>query len=259
MLKLLNAYFSRLAKWTIFRILMLLMLAGGIALVFFMRKQPVVFQVPFFAANLIFPHYIGVVIGLFNYPFFTNGTIRNQLAVGHRRSSVFFADWAVSNAFSVALYLILSLSIYVTAAIVCDTGVIAWRSVAEGLILCGLQVMLFATITQLFCVILKGVKSFLAIYLGNQILVVAGIGIMTLEKIPKAVLYFFPTAVSMNLNCFKDSGAANPLMEGANGIRTAASVSAMTFDFLPAAGAVILEIAAVYLIGVLYFRKTDLN
>lgn len=255
MLNLFNAYFSRLAKWKVFHILMFTMLAGGIAIAMVSRKHQFVFQLPFTAAGIIFPIYIGVVTGLFNYPVFTNGTIRNQLAVGHKRSHIFFADWAASNVFSIVLYLILAVSIDVVAAIDgTAAGDVSWKNVISGLVISSLHIMLFTTITQLFCAMLKGVRSFLAIYLGNQLLVLAGAAIMTVEKVPKAVLYFFPTVVTLNLDCFDTASALNPVTEG-----IAASADALTFQFLPAAGAIILEIAVVFLIGTLYFRKTDFN
>ena len=81
MFKLLGAYFSRLSKWLIFRILLLLMLIGGIGGALLMRKIPGAWNMPYMMAYLMFPHYVGVIIGLFNYPLFTNGTIRNQLSV----------------------------------------------------------------------------------------------------------------------------------------------------------------------------------
>lgn len=259
LLDLLNAYFSRLIKWKIFLILMLIMLAGGILIPVVLHDEPMIFQIPFMVSYLIFPHYIGIVIGLFNYPIFTNGTIRNQISVGHKRSRIYFADWASSNAFSVVLYLILSLSLYGTAALVSDTDHISWQNVLSGVVLSALLIMLFATITQLFCVILKGVKSFLAIYLGNQLFVLAGIGLTCLEDVPKTLYYFFPTVVCLNLNCFDTPSAANPLLDSSNGLPAADSMMNMTFDFLPAAGALLLEIAVVYLLGLLYFQKTDLN
>ncbi|MBQ1371812.1 MAG: hypothetical protein IIY70_02660 [Oscillospiraceae bacterium] len=216
-------------------------------------------MLPTLCSVMIFPHYIGIVIGLFNYPIFTNSTLRNQLAIGHRRSQIFLADWAASNVFAVSLYLLLSLSIYATAAVVSTPEIVAWDNVLFTLVLSTLQVILFTTVAQLFCVILKGVKSFLAIYLGNQLLALAGIGLMAVEHIPQALLYFFPTAICMQTNCFRDPTLVNPLLDEANGLSIAASTSAMHFDFLPAAAAVLLEIAIVYLIGLCYFRKTDLN
>lgn len=248
MIKLFNAYFSRLGKWFVFRILVLLMIVCGTAVAIVKRDDPFVFQLPYMLSYLIFPHYIGVLIGLFNYPLFTNGTIRNQLSVGHSRSSIYVADWAVSNAFSAVLYLIVTLCLIGVGAVAGDPVGISVQNTVSGIILSTLHVILFATITQLFCMILKGVKSFLAIYLGNQMLVMASVGLLMLKNVPKALYYFFPTAVCMQLSSFDIS--SNPLIEGA---------AEMHFSFLPAAAAMLLEILLVLTAGILYFRKTDLN
>lgn len=259
MLKLLNAYLNRLFKWHIFRILMAVMLALGVALGFIFRELLIVYQIPVIASSLIFPIYIGVIIALFNYPFFTNGTIRNQITVGHKRSSIFFADWVASNVFAVILYLILTLGVLGTAAITGDSSLVNWENIVFGIIVSSLLVMLFATISQLICVMLKGAMSFLVNYLGNQIILVAAMGAMAIEGIPKALLYFIPSVICMNLNYFNDASVPNPMFDASEGMSVASSISAMTFDILPAVGAVILEIAVVYLIGNLYFKKTDIK
>lgn len=257
MINLLDAYFVRLAKWKIFQVLAALMLAGGIFIALFMRDKMMVYEMPFFMATLLFPVYIGIVTGVFNYPLFTNGTIRNQLAVGHKRGNIFIADWLVTNVFAVGLFLVFTLGNLVMAKILDAPGDVCWNKIYIGIVLSSLQIILSTTITQLFSVIFKGVKSFIAIYLGNQILLLMGVGAMTLEDIPKAVLYFFPSVVCLNFQYFNIPG--NPLMGGANGLEVAESLERMSFEFLPAAGAAILEIAVVFIIADLYFRKTDFN
>ncbi len=257
MFNLLDAYFVRLAKWRIFRALLILMLAGGILVGIILRDKMVVYQIPFFLGCFIFPIYVGIVIGLFNYPIFTNGTIRNQLAVGHKRKNIFFADWLTTNFFALVLFLLFAAGVLVTAKIFDAPGNVCWDKVFIGILLTSLQIVLFTTITQLFCVVLKGVKSFLAIYLVNQILIVASLGAMSFEKIPKVLLYFCPSVVCLNLNYYEIP--TNPLMSMGNGIEISESLGRMTFEFLPAAGALILEITVVYIIAALYFRKTDLN
>ena len=268
MSKLLNAYFSRLFSWTIFRILMALMLVGGIAAGVIMRNEAMVWNSPYFLAYMLFPHYIGVVAGLFNYPLFTNGTIRNQLSVGHDRRFVFFADWAATSAFAVILYLILAacmlgipfalgktgdlagsaasvgrLMMEDAGETVPETSVlsaaVSGKAVAAGIVLSCLHILLFSTITQFFCMILKGVKSFLAIYLGNQLLILAGVGVSVLALrtvLPEKLLCLFPTAVCMRLDSF-------------------------TADSLSLPGGIIMaaEILLVFLIGMVYFCRTDIN
>ncbi len=259
MLKLVNAYFNRLFKWRIFQILMAVMLVMGVVLGLVFRELLIVYQIPVIASSLIFPIYIGVVIALFNYPFFTNGTIRNQITVGHKRSSVFFADWAASSVFALVLYLILSLSILCTAAIAGNSNMVCWENIVLGLVISSLLVMLFATISQFICVMLKGAMSFLANYLSSQILIVIAMGVMSFDGTPKALLYFFPSVVCMNINYFSDASVPNPILAASEGMSISETIASMTFDPLPAIGAVILEIAVIYLIGMLYFRKTDIK
>ena len=261
MFKLLGAYFSRLSKWLIFRILLLLMLIGGIGVALLMRKITGAWNVPYMMAYLMFPHYVGVVIGLFNYPLFTNGTIRNQLSVGHRRSHIYLADWAASNVFSVALYLVFAVGFFITLAL-CGEAMTAGQNpvMIEGLpsamevnpeaaasfkaVLCGVtlsvgQIIFFTTVTQLFCVMLKGVKSFLAIYLGNQMLVIGSMGIAALSgkyDLPDMLLNLLPSVVCMRQSSF----AVDP-------------------DFWPGLLAMIAETVIVYMLGSLYFRRTDIN
>ena len=249
MTKLVRAYFSRLGKWTIFRILAVLMLAGGAAAAIMLKGKPIAFQLPYVAAYLFFPHYIGIIIALFNYPLFTSGTIRNQISVGHKRSNIYIADWAATVAFSVSLYIIMTISLIGVslAAGGSNTDGIVARNVVEGVILSTFHVILFATISQLFCVLLKGVKSFLAIYIGNQALILASIGLSATKDFPQKLGYFLPTFVCMNIKNFgvPDSIVSNGLVAD--------------FSFLPALGAMVLETAIVFLIGLLYFRKTDLK
>lgn len=247
MLKLLRAYFSRLGKWTIFRILALLMLIGGVGTAILLREKPLVFQLPYIAAYLVFPHYVGIIIALFNYPLFTGGTIRNQISVGHKRSSVYFTDWAVSVAFSVSMYLLMTLSLLAVAVLFGNTEGIIAKNVAEGVVLTTCHVALFATISQVFCVILKGVKSFLAIYLGNQFLILASIGVAALKEFPEKLGYFLPTFVCMNI---KNYGVPDSIVT--NGV-------VWNYSFLPAFGAMVLETALVFICGMLYFKKTDLK
>ena len=268
MSKLINAYFSRLFTWTIYRILILLMVVAGIVAGIILRKEGMVWNAPYMVAYLLFPHYLGVVIGLFNYPLFTSGTIRNQLSVGHDRRSVFFADWAASNLFAVALYLIFAACMFAVPLIFGNTRDVAGstaamgqlmmedagetvipagpvstdvsaNAVAAGVALSCLHIILFSTITQLFCVILKGVKSFLAIFLGNQALILAGVGISVLvsrKEIPEKLLCLFPTAMCMRLSSF----AVDPLL-------------------LPSVIAAAAEASLVFIIGLVYFCRTDIN
>ena len=102
-----------------------------------------------------------------------------------------------------------------------------------------MQIIFFTTVTQLFCVMLKGVKSFLAIYLGNQMLVIGSIGIAALcgkYDLPDMLLNLLPSVVCMRQSSF----AADP-------------------DFWPGLLAMIAETVIVYTLGSLYFRKTDIN
>ncbi len=259
MLKLLNAYFNRLFKWRIFQILMAVMLVVGVVLGLVFKDHLFVYQIPFIVSSLLFPIYIGVIIALFNYPFFTNGTIRNHITVGHERSSVFFADWAASSVFALVLYLILAGSTLGAAAIAGDASNVNWENIAYGLIISSLLVILFATISQLICVMLKGAMSFLATYLSSQLLLVACVGVMSSDSIPKTLIYFFPSVVCMYFNYFKDVSAPNPLIDASEGMSISETVASMTFEPLPAVLALIIEIAAVYTIGNLYFRKTDIK
>lgn len=247
MLKLLRAYFSRLGKWTIFRILALLMLVGGAGAALILRGKPMVFQLPYVASYILFPHYVGIIIALFNYPLFTGGTIRNQLSVGHKRSSVYIADWAASVAFSVSLYLIMTLSLTAVSVLFGNTDGIIAKNVAEGIVLTTCHVTLFATISQVFCVIFKGVKSFLAIYLGNQAFVLLGVFLPTIDNFPQKLGYFLPTFVCMNI---KNYGIPDAIIT--NGM-------VADYSFLPALGVMILETVLVFICGLLYFRKTDLK
>ena len=92
MSKLLRAYFIRLGKWNIYWILMAFMFVCGVVGTLLFGKQ-IAFQIPYTISCLIFPQYIGLVIGLFNYPSFTNGTIKNQIVVGHSRNNIFIANF----------------------------------------------------------------------------------------------------------------------------------------------------------------------
>ena len=268
MSKLMSAYFSRLFTWTIFRVLIALMAAGGILAAVILRNEAMVWNAPYMIAYLMFPHYIGIIIGLFNYPLFTNGTIRNQLSVGHDRCAVFFADWAASNLFAVVLYLILAGCMLGIPMLLGNTKELAGstasmgsimmedmvenvsevlpvasnvsgKAVAWGLVFSCLHIVLFSTITQLFCVLLKGVKSFLAIYLGNQALILLGVGASVLAlrgNLPEKMLALFPTAACMRLSSFE--------------------IDSLT---LPGTAVAAVETAVVFFIGMLYFRKTDLT
>ena len=258
MFKLLDAYFSRLSKWMIFRIMLALMPVAGFGTALLAQSLPSAWNIPYLLAYLMFPHYVGVIIGLFNYPMFTNGTIRNQLSVGHRRSHIYLADWAASNAFAVALYLGFTVALFITMAICSDAvtagtnsnimegmtdvsadAVVSGRAIVSGVLISTVQIIFFTTVTQLFCVMLKGVKSFLAIYLGNQFLVIASMGFVRLAdkfNLPEKLINLFPSVVCMRQSSF----SADP-------------------DFLPGLLAMIAETAIVYMIGNLYFRKTDIN
>lgn len=250
MVKLFRGYFSRLGKWSIFRIMIVVMIVGSSAAAIGLRDNPMLFNAPYILAYLIFPHYVGVIIGLFNYPLFTNGAIRNQIIVGHKRTHIYIADWAASTAFSVMTYLIAVLFLLTVGALAGDTSGIAPKAVASGIVLSTLHIILFATITQLFCVIFKGVKSFLVIYLGNQLLILAAVGASMVENIPKVLYYFLPTAVCMQLDSYD---TAENLMAAELGVEV------MSFSFLPAAAVMLLEIGLVFTAGLLYFRKTDIN
>lgn len=247
MFKLFHAYFSRLGKWNIYRILAVLMLLVSIGAAAVHKDKPSIFQLPYIASYLVFPHYVGIIIALFNYPLFTNGTIRNQITVGHKRSSVYIADWAASVVFSVSLYLIMALSLIAITVKFGNTEGIVAKNVAEGVILTTFHVILFATISQLFCVVFKGVKSFLAIYLGNQALILLSAGASAINDFPQKLGYFLPTLVCMNIkNCDVPEAI---LTNGA----------AVNYSFLPALGVMVLETALVFTCGMIYFRKTDLK
>lgn len=258
MSKLFNAYFNRLSNWKIFQILVLIMLAGGAAVGVIFHEKAILFDLPYMVGMLMFPHYVGIILGIFNYPLLTNGTIRNQLSIGHSRGNIYLADWAASCAFSAALFLALSLGIFGAGAIFGDTSEISAKNILSGLVLSVLQVIFFATLTQLLCVIFKGIKSLLAIYFVNQIVMFAGILLMTESDVPKKVFYLFPTVICMQQSSY-DIPAANPLAESANGIDISAASAALTFDFLPAAAVMLIEIATVFAIGIAYFRRTDIN
>ena len=261
MFKLLGAYFSRLSKWMIFRILLILMFIGGIAAALLTRKLSGAWNLPYILAYLIFPHYVGVIIGLFNYPLFTNGTIRNQLAVGHRRSHVYLADWAASNLFAAAIFLCFVIPFFITLSCCGSTAaagqstelleglptamevsadaVASAKAIAAGIAVSIVQIVFFTSVTQLFCVVLKGVKSFLAIYLGNQALVLAGVGYAALAskyQLPEKLFNLFPSVVCMRQSSF----AVDP-------------------EFWQGMLLMLAETAIVFVIGILYFRKTDLN
>ena len=262
MAKLFNAYFCRLSKWTVFRILLALLFTGGIAAAIIMRSVESAWHLPYILAYLVFPHYVGILTGLFNYPLFTNGTIRNQLSTGHKRSHIFLADWAVSNAFAVALYLVFAASFFVTFALCSDSasatqntnlmegmpenilsvsaGDISAKAIASSVLISAVQIIFFTTVTQLFCIIFKGVKSFLAIYLGNQAIMFSGIGYATLAgkyDLPEKLTILFPTDVCMSMS----------------------SSFAVDSDLIPALCTMLAETAIVFLAGILYFRKTDFN
>lgn len=261
MFKLLVAYFSRLSKWTIFRILLILMLTGGIGGALLLHSMQGAWNMPYMLACIMFPHYVGIIIGLFNYPLFTNGTIRNQLAVGHRRSHIYLADWAVSNAFSVTLFLAFSVAFLITFSFCSDpvsvgesttlmeglpssmevtasAAGVSRKAIVGGVLIAVVQIIFYTTVTQLFCIVLKGVKSFLAIYLGNQALMLLGIGyaMMTDYGLPEKLVNMFPTIVCMRQSSF----VVDP-------------------DFWPGMLAMIAETVLVFIIGMLYFRKTDIN
>lgn len=262
MAKLFNAYFCRLSGWKIFRILLILLFAGGFAVAVIMRSVQSAWNLPYMVAYLVFPHYVGILTGLFNYPLFTNGTIRNQLSTGHKRSHIFLADWAVSNAFAVILYLVFAVSFLVTFSICSDsasaaqstnlmegmpenilsvsTGDISVKAIAASVLISEVQIIFFTTVTQLFCIIFKGVKSFLVIYLGNQAIMLSGIGYATLAgkyDLPEKLTILFPTDVCMSMG----------------------SSFAVDSDFLPALCVMLAETAVVFLAGIMYFRKTDFN
>ena len=190
-------------------------------------------------AYIMFPHYVGIVTGLFNYPLFTNGTIRNQIGVGHYRSHIYLADWAASNLFAVALYLAFACSFFGTFAVCADTADVSAKAIASAILVSVLQVVFFTTVTQLFCVILKGVKSFLAIYLGNQVIMLLGIGYAESAdtyNLPEKLSVLFPTVVCMRQSSF----AVDP-------------------ELLTAVVVMLAETLLVFLFGMMYFRQTDLN
>ena len=242
MLRLFHAYFGRLFKWPVFLALMGLMLIGGVGAAFALKDEPTIHTVPYVIAILIFPHYVGIIIGLFNYPLFTNGTIRNQLSVGHSRSNIFIMQWAASCTLSVVLYLIVSLSVIGVTAL-------TDASVVQGGAFAALLVVQFTTISQLFCVVFKGVKSFLAIYLGNQVIACAGIMLMSFYELPEAVCYLLPTTLCMQINSLGVDTAGNFFGEG----------SSVSFSFPIAFAVLIAENAALFTAGLVYVRKTDLN
>lgn len=246
MIKLLKGYLIRLGKWSIFRIMLIAGMIVASLVAMGLRDHPLLFNIPYVLAYLIFPLYIGILIGLFNYSLFTNGTIKNQMIVGHKRTHIYIADWAASTAFSAAIYLTAVLFLFAVGAAVGDISGLNTKAVAIGVVLSTLHIVLFATINQLFCVIYKGVKSFLAIYIGNQLLLGAAIMLSMKENLPKAAFYFLPTAVCMNLDSF--DVPENALLANMTG-----------FSFLPAAAAMLFETAVVFISGVLYFRKTDIN
>ncbi len=239
MSKLFCAYFSRLSKWMIFRFMLVLMLAGSIIGGAALKSLTGAWNTPYMLAYIAFPHYVGIVIGLFNYPLFTNGTIRNQLSVGHKRSHVYIADWAASNAFSLALYLVFSCAFLITFSQFADTTGVSVKAALSGVAVSALQIVFYTTVSQLFCVVLKGVKSFLAIYLGNQLIMLLGIAaseMISEYDLPAEMINLFPTAVCMRQSCF----AVDPdLTLGVTGL--------------------VVETVIVFLLGMLYFRKTDLN
>lgn len=243
MTKLFNAYFNRLSKWTIFRIMLLVTFICGIpaALVMYFTKVPE-FDLPYAVSYLVFPQYIGILIGLFNYPLFTNGTIRNQISVGHKRSSIYFADWAASNAFSVSLYILFLVSSFTVNAILSDNlkDSISVSAVLSSALLCTVQIIFYSTLTQLFCITLKGVKSFLAIYIGNQVIDIIGLIISAMafnNKVSEKILVFFPTSACMNF-CSNEK---------------------ISKYFLPSLLIMAAETLIIYICGSRYFRKTDLN
>ncbi|MBP0967891.1 MAG: hypothetical protein J5722_09670 [Oscillospiraceae bacterium] len=239
MSKLFCAYFSRLSRWMIFRILLLVMLAAGIACGIVLKELTGAWNLPYMLAYIAFPHYVGIVIGLFNYPLFTNGTIRNQLSVGHKRIHIYIADWAASNAFSLALYLVFSCSFLLTFSRFADTAGVSVKAAVSGVAVSALQIVFYTTVSQLFCVVLKGVKSFLAIYLGNQVIMILGISAAQMlpeYDVPAEMINLFPTAVCMRQSSF----AVDP-------------------DLGLAVAALIAESVMIFLLGMMYFRKTDLN
>jgi len=257
--KLFNAYISRLFNWTIYRIMLLLMLVGGIGGAVLVHKLQGAWNLPYMLAYLAFPHYVGIITGLFNYPLFTNGTIRNQLSVGHKRSHIYLAGWITSNIFAVTVYLVFAVS-FLAALSFCtepastaqsismqgmpegvmasNAGEISLNAIVQSVLITTIQIIFFTTLTQLFCMILKGVKSFLAIYLGNQLIVLAGAGFGALEgkyDIPESLSLIFPTDICMKMG---SSYAVHP-------------------DSVPAMFVMLAETLIVFIIGISYVRKTD--
>ena len=237
MIKLLQSYFHRVLKWPVFWILMGVGVLGGMIIGFFAQKYAgMILSLPFMLSGILFPHYVGLFIALYNYPQFTGGTIRNQIGVGHKRSYILFADWLSSNFISLGLFLSFSGALYLSAAITGGLENVSAEAFGWALGISCLQVMLYTTSALLFCVILKGILSFLAVYFINQIVAAAGFIISTKQADWGFWTQLLPSAAVMDMNVYE-------VMEGA-------WIIALTSAAL---------VTALYFISQMYFKKADLK
>ncbi|MBO4390746.1 MAG: hypothetical protein J5825_07810 [Lachnospiraceae bacterium] len=237
MIKLFQSYIFRVAKWPVFWILMAVGMAGGlIAGIFTPKYAGLLLSLPFMLSGILFPHYVGLFIALFNYPQFTGGTIRNQIGVGHKRSSILFTDWFSSNLISLGLYLSFTGALYLSAAIVGGLTDVSGKAVFWAVLISSLQIIFYTTSALLYCVVLKGILSFLAVYFINQIIACAGF----LISLKKASWGFWtqllPSASVMDMNVYE------PVEKG----WIIALVS-------------LALVVVVYMISQIYFKKADLK
>lgn len=237
MIKLLQSYFRRVLKWPVFWILMTVGIVAGLIVGYFAKNYAgLILSTPFMLSGILFPHYVGLFIALYNYPQFTNGTIRNQIGVGHKRSHILFADWLSSNLISLGLFLSFSGALYLSAAIVGGLDEVSAEAVLWAFGISCLQVMFYTTSAILFCVLLKGILSFLAVYFINQIVAAGGFMISMKQADWGFWTQLLPSAAVMDMNVY----------EGLEKGWIIALASA-------------LMVAALYFGAQLYFQKADLK
>ncbi len=279
MIKLLSANFVRLKKDKVFWISMILMFCYGVIIALGQYKDSVQYgsEAEYNLDNIFFVHaiLIGILVAVFCSLFigteYSDGTIRNKLVVGHKRTAIYFSNLIVS--ITASLLMCLSLTVSVSIIGIPLLGFMKADSLTILLTLLGCIVMTIA-----FCSICTVVsmlnqnKAIVAVVtiIGVFLLLIAAIVIKSKLDAPE----FYDGYVFTDSAGITTSEDTIPNPDFLRGTKRA--VYEFLYDFLPTGQAMqYIDMSAIHLwqmplysltiaiistfTGVFFFRKKDIK
>lgn len=233
--------FNRLVKWSMFWFVTVIFALISVLEVLQKKHMNQDF------ANLIFdftnflPIAVIAAAGIFISKDYANNTIRNKIIVGHKRSSIYIANWILSACISIIFFLALTATAAVLGLTMLRTQQVSYNALLVNWLIGLLVMLVHSSIVTFICMLGKGSSSvLLAILVHFLTLIMVTIAqlfeMFNNNKVSKFLLEFFPTNVIFKLNTYE--------------IIDNAALAAIYLTVI---------IAAVTLLGVYIFNRTDIK